>query len=281
MITRIIKLLISTVFQGIEKLKALFRKGEERSTCVVILYHDVAATHCLRFSGQMDMLSQIATPVAVDSINGLQKGTHYVAVTFDDGFAFTLDKVLPVLIQKAIPATFFIPAAYCGKEAAWISDMERREHLGRIISVDSLRLLSANNCVTIGSHGMDHRRMTGIKNNEAEEELAKSKKRLEDITGKEVKMYSFPFGDYNDSHVALARKVGYQRVFTIDASLTSGTDDEFVIGRVQVEPTDWPLEFRLKLLGAYRWMMVASYVKKRLMKLIAKDRHATIKYTME
>jgi peptidoglycan/xylan/chitin deacetylase (PgdA/CDA1 family) len=280
-IKRILKLLISIVFRGVEKLKALFRRGKKPGTYVVLLYHDVAAKYCPRFSAQMDMLSQIATPVAIDSIFRLQRGMHHVAVTFDDGFAFTLDTVLPILIQKAIPATFFIPTAYCGKEAAWIPDLERRRRVGRIISVDGLRLFSANNFVTIGSHGINHRRMTGMKNNEAEEELAGSKKRLEDITGKEVKIYSFPFGDYNDSHVALARELGYRRLFTIHPTLAAGTDDEFVFGRVQVEPTDWPLEFRLKLLGAYRWMMVASSVKKRSMKLFAKDKHAKIKYTME
>ena len=30
--------------------------------------------------------------------------------------------------------------------------------------------------------------------------------------------------------------------------------DDFVVGRVQVDPWDWPIEVRLKALGAYRWM---------------------------
>jgi hypothetical protein len=34
-------------------------------------------------------------------------------------------------------------------------------------------------------------------------------------------------------------------------------EEEFLSGRVKAEPTDWPLEFRLKLLGAYRWLPYA------------------------
>jgi hypothetical protein len=39
---------------------------------------------------------------------------------------------------------------------------------------------------------------------------------------------------------------------------------EFVLGRISVEPTDWALEFRLKLLGAYRWLPQAIALKRKL-----------------
>ena len=32
---------------------------------------------------------------------------------------------------------------------------------------------------------------------------------------------------------------------------------EFVVGRVATDPGDWPIEFRLKLMGAYRWIAFA------------------------
>jgi peptidoglycan/xylan/chitin deacetylase (PgdA/CDA1 family) len=234
-------------------------------TCVVLMYHDVTAENYHRFVRQMEKLAQLATPVGTDSISELQKGKHYVAVTFDDGFASTIELVLPGLTHKAIPATFFIPTAYLGKEAAWIANIDRRQRVGRIITADSLRLLCKHNYVTIGSHGINHRRLTEMKDDEAREELTESKRLLENITGKEVKGHSFPFGAYNDSHITMARKAGYDHVFTIDPTVAIGGGKEFVIGRIEVDPTDWPLEFTLKALGAYRWHPYVSRLKKLLL----------------
>ena len=40
---------------------------------------------------------------------------------------------------------------------------------------------------------------------------------------------------------------------------------EFVTGRIAVNPTDWELEFRLKILGAYQWLpRVIAYKRKLL-----------------
>jgi len=36
-------------------------------------------------------------------------------------------------------------------------------------------------------------------------------------------------------------------------------------GRVKVEPSDWPLEFHLKLAGAYRWFHAVSSMKKKIL----------------
>ncbi len=265
MIKRIIKLLIATAFRGVERIGFFFRHDNDKpGTCVVLMYHDVTVANYRRFVRQMEKLAQLATPVATDSISELKKGKHYVAVTFDDGFASTIETVLPVLTHQAIPATFFIPTAYLGKEAAWITNIDRWQRVGHIITADSLRLLCKHKYVTIGSHGVNHRRLTELKDDEVREELTESKRLLENITGKDVKGHSFPFGAYNDSHITMARKAGYDHVFTIDSTVAIGVGKEFVIGRIEVDPTDWPLEYRLKLLGAYRWLPTAFALKRKI-----------------
>jgi peptidoglycan/xylan/chitin deacetylase (PgdA/CDA1 family) len=251
-------------FWCFEKLWTWILKPNISGTCVVLMYHDVTSANYHRFARQLEKLAQLAAPVATDSISELQKGKHYVAVTFDDGFASTIELVLPVLKHMAIPATFFIPTAYLGKEATWITDIDRRQRVGRIITADSLRLLCEHNYVTIGSHGINHQRLTEMKDEEVREELAGSKKLLENITGKDVKGHSFPFGAYDERHVTMAHKAGYDHVFTVDPAIATGGYMEFVIGRIEVDPTDWPLEFTLKFLGAYRWQPFVSRLKKRL-----------------
>ena len=272
MIKRIIKLLIAIVFRSFERIGVLFGYVNDKTgTCVVLMYHDMMPANYHRFVRQMDMLAQLATPVATDSIMALQNGKHYVAVTFDDGFASTIELVLPILTAKAIPATFFIPTAYLGKNAVWITNINRRQSVGHIITADSLQVLSRHNYVTIGSHGINHRRLTEMMDDDARKELAESKNKLENITGIDVKMHSFPFGAYDDRHVAMAREAGYNHVFTVDPTVVSGTGKEFVIGRIEVDPTDWPLEFTLKASGAYRWQPCISRVKKFLGQCLLND----------
>lgn len=271
MIKRVVKLLIAVAFRVIEKLMAIFHRHKIPGTCVVLMYHSVSPAQRQRFVRQMEKLVKLTTPVATDSIKDLQEGNHYTAVTFDDGFASTIDTVLPVLKQKAIPATFFIPTAYLGKEATWIAEVKRRNRVGYVVTAAKLKQLSEHSCAAIGSHGIKHIRLTEMNDADANKEIAESKKLLEDITGKDVKTHSFPFGDYNGRHVTMAQNAFYNRVFTIDPTVSFGTQEEFMTGRVEVDPGDWPIEFTLKLLGAYRWHRYAVDLKKRIFNMFHRD----------
>jgi len=42
------------------------------------------------------------------------------------------------------------------------------------------------------------------------------------------------------------------------------TMGEGLIGRVDVQPTDWDVEFKLKICGAYRWVRRASAWKRKV-----------------
>jgi len=268
MIKRVVKLLIALAFWLLENLLILGRRNNKSGTCVVLMYHAVSAEQLHRFIQQMEQVTKLTIPVAAAAIKNLARGKLYCTVTFDDGFSSTIDTVLPVLNQMSIPATFFIPTAYWGKEARWITDNNRRQCFGFVITTEKLKQFSEHRCVTIGSHGINHVRLTEVSDDDAWQELAESKKILEDITGKDIKMHSFPFGSYYDRHVQMALNAGYERVFTVDPNVATGVSNEFVIGRVEVDPADWQLEFTLKLMGAYRWQPHASRLKKLLRRYV-------------
>jgi hypothetical protein len=80
----------------------------------------------------------------------------------------------------------------------------------------------------------------------------------------DVSLFSFPYGSFNSTLVQLCRDAGYARVFTTLPFLAFGKLEEFVSGRVTVEPTDWPIEFRLKILGSYRWLPLAITLKRQM-----------------
>ena len=62
----------------------------------------------------------------------------------------------------------------------------------------------------------------------------------------------------------MCRAAGYTRVFGGMPSPALGDPHEFLIGRVRVDPTDWLVEFHLKLMGAYDWVPFAADLKRRI-----------------
>jgi hypothetical protein len=65
--------------------------------------------------------------------------------------------------------------------------------------------------------------------------------------------------------MGLASRAGYKRVFLnvpVRARANCAAD---VVGRIEVSPTDWPLEYHLKIRGAYQWLPIAIATKRRLL----------------
>ncbi len=85
---------------------------------------------------------------------------------------------------------------------------------------------------------------------------------------RKVTLLSFPHGAFSDKHVELAEQAGYERTFSILPLCTYVDSLGFVIGRVKVDPSDWVIEFRLKLLGAYRWLLLAYEVKQKVRSVV-------------
>ena len=132
------------------------------------------------------------------------------------------------------------------------------------MSEQQLRQLPSD-LVTIGSHTMTHPVLPSVDDKRLEQELRGSREKLEKIINREVKLFSFPYGAFDERVVEWCRETGYGRVFTALPVFALSEPQEFVTGRVGVNATDWPIEFRLKLAGAYRWLPYA-YIWKRKIK---------------
>jgi len=263
---RMVKLAVSLLVAGGDWLSALIARSGGRqpaSYCVVLYYHAVRAKDRQRFAAQMDVLASIAVPVDLEGSGDLPAARRYAAVTFDDAFVSVVVNALPALRARGIPSLIFAPTGAIGGRPTWI---EAAHHDGSevVASAELLRSVSDQPLVRIGSHSVSHPNFRRLDDAQARQELADSKAELERITGRQVRSFSFPHGAYTERSLSLARQCGYTQVHTIAPALTRAPREAFVIGRVSVDPGDWPIEFRLKALGAYRWMVWASAFKRRL-----------------
>lgn len=258
--SRIIKFGISLLVFAASAIRGLWtrRLGEaQKATCVVLYYHSVIPGQRPAFASQLDLLVRFAEPIDLNGNLNLTSKSRYVGITFDDGFENFSEVAVPELKTRGIPATIFVISSAIGKSFGEPGSLEKTMSLERLRGLPS-------ELVTIGSHTSTHPFLPAISREAARQELVNSRLDLERMLNREVTMFSFPFGGFTEDLVVLAREAGYKRVFTTLPNLAFTSPDEFAVGRVRVDPTDWPLEYRLKLAGAYRWLPWAFALKRRL-----------------
>lgn len=222
--------------------------------CVVLYYHTVPAQHRERFARQMDVLLQLARPLPTDPLAKLEPGRLYAVVTFDDGFVSVKENAAPELHRRQIPWTVFVPSGCLGQSPAWLRHARPVARQDRVMTAEELRALAGDPLVTVGSHTVKHAHLVEVGPDRARAELAQSKADLENVLQRPVDQFSYPFGARTPALDRQARELGYRRLFTSNPAPAFRTPDEWVTGRISVDPDISPLEFHLKLLGAYRWL---------------------------
>lgn len=231
--------------------------------CVVLYYHAATVSQRSRFSRQMDLLTRWATPVPASFSGPFEPGCRYAAITFDDGFLSVVENAVPELSKRGIPCTVFIISDFLGRVPSWAEEYSDGGEPERFVTLEELVKMPSD-LVVIGSHTMTHPKLTAVSAKEAARELVESRRQLEKWLGMEVKLFSFPFGDFSQSLIGLCREAGYSRVFTTLPTQAFACPDEYVTGRVPVEPSDWDIEFLLKLFGTYRWLPYAFSLKRAI-----------------
>lgn len=260
-VTRLIKFAISLAFYVVtESWRVLLRLCGRKAppNAVVIYYHHVLSGQRQSFARQLDHLLRWTRPLPADADEPLPPDARYSIVTVDDGWKSFADNAVPELERRNIPVAIFAISDRLGQSVDGIG-------FDRLVNVDELRALNSG-VVTIGSHGATHAKMTTLSAQDAYRELRESREKLSAISGREVKLFCFPYGAYRDELIPICREAGYERIFTCMPALANLSG--LVQGRVRVDPTDLPLEFHLKLMGAYRWMPMAIAWKRRLLSAI-------------
>jgi peptidoglycan/xylan/chitin deacetylase (PgdA/CDA1 family) len=231
---------------------------EVKPRLVILYYHDVPTSSRARFARQMDKLTQRATVVGADWRGGNIKG-RVCAITFDDAFVSVLDNALPELAKRQLPCTIFVPVGSLGRAPAWT--METNFAAGEIVASQDLIKSLPSSLVTLGAHTLTHPFLSRLPREAARAEVEQSRTMLSAMSGQDVRLMSFPYGDYDQEVAAMCKTAGYELVYGIVPESVDPDNDNFVRGRVAVSPDDGDLEFFLKMSGGYWWMSLASTLK--------------------
>lgn len=109
----------------------------------------------------------------------------------------------------------------------------------RYMSEDELKEL-ANDGHSIQAHTWDHHMVTKYQGATWDSQLVMPKKRIEAITGKEVKAFAYPFGLWNKEAIPELKKRGYKMAYILSTKRDS-TEPLHTIRRMIV-PGQWSAE---------------------------------------
>ena len=130
-----------------------------------------------------------------------------VVLTFDDGREDALTHVLPALRKRGMRAAFFIPTALVGQPG--------------YLSWDGVRALAAAG-MEIGSHSVDHARLSDLPDDRVREELVQSKRALEEHLHERVDLFAYPYNSVRRRIRNEAEKAGYR--IAVSGAVHGGSD---------------------------------------------------------
>lgn len=132
------------------------------------------------------------------------------AVNNHDERLITYNKLLPLFRSLNVNERNIVI-----NELGRLSGMPAPRESHRSMTFDKLRKMSASKASVIGAHTHNHPSLAALSIEEQKHEINKSKKILEDITGKKIKHFSYPFGtylDYNSDTINICKESGFSMV---------------------------------------------------------------------
>ncbi|MGD9810340.1 MAG: polysaccharide deacetylase family protein [Sphingobium sp.] len=85
-----------------------------------------------------------------------------------------------------------------------------------IMTADELHALTASGWVSLGAHTATHPSLPSLTNEGQRDEIYRSKARLEEITGTPMSRLAYPFGDYDEQSLTIARELGFDHAVSVE-----------------------------------------------------------------
>ena len=165
----------------------------------------------------------------LDCTQQKKENERRIVITFDDGYTNVLENALEPLAQANLKAIQFLLPNLLGKCNEWdLSSGEVREPLMDAAQVREW--LAAGH--EIGSHTLTHPFLTRLPLETAREEITASKKKLEDLFGRPIEHFCYPYGDWNPAVRDLVMEAGYRTACTVDFGINTPETPRFELKRV-------------------------------------------------
>jgi peptidoglycan/xylan/chitin deacetylase (PgdA/CDA1 family) len=184
-----------------------------------------------------DTLARIIleTPSLPDTLEvSLPGARHRIAVAGADGGRAAALAAVHSLLRPAAPDVRHRLLADLAASASTDADARARD---LAMTPDQAAELASTGLIEIGAHTVSHPPMTSLHLAEQIREAADSRRRCEEIVGRRVSAFAYPYGDFNRSAASAVRQAGFMCACSTVVSAIDVSTDCYAIPRLPA--ADW------------------------------------------
>jgi peptidoglycan/xylan/chitin deacetylase (PgdA/CDA1 family) len=134
-----------------------------------------------------------------------------VVITIDDGFEDIYPYAFPLIKKYNFVASLMLPTGLVGTK--------------NYLTWDQVKEMNASGVFSIYNHSVTHANFTYISKEQMQKEIIQAKEDLQNKLGITSTTFTYPFGDINDTAIALLKENGYKGAFsTIQGQNQCDTD---------------------------------------------------------
>jgi peptidoglycan/xylan/chitin deacetylase (PgdA/CDA1 family) len=202
---------------------------------VILLYHRVGDGPS-QIEVQAETLDRHLESVAPHAItlDEALAGRGGVVVSFDDGTPEFHEAALPLLVAHGVPAVLYLATGGVGEPG--LTWAQLTECVG-------------SGLVTVGSHTHTHANLTNATEEEATEEMRRSKDLIEDRLGVACRHFAYPWAVAGPAADRAARRLFDSAAWYAWRTNRAGRTDPYRLGRVPILRDDGDFFFRRKAAG--------------------------------
>jgi peptidoglycan/xylan/chitin deacetylase (PgdA/CDA1 family) len=205
----------------------------------ILTYHSVDDSGSVisvsppRFAEHVRWLASGAVAVvSVTDLLSLAPNAAAVAITFDDGFTNFERAAWPLLRNRGLPVTLFVPTRHVGRTNQWATMSGGRMPRLPLLDWDALARL-ADEGVVLGAHARTHADLRELGDAEMADEIAGSSDDIARETGRRPEGLAYPYGSFNE-RVVRATRTSYRWACTTRLRGLSTADDPYRLPRLDV-----------------------------------------------
>lgn len=230
----------------------------KRQTPLVLMYHgigEVPATldpdnlfvPSATFAAQLDRLVERGWAVIDEAgylaaLDGAPTPPRSVLLTFDDGYVSVLERAVPMLAARGLPALCYVSPGLDGRgPAPGLPDDFA------LMTTQQMRELVAAG-VSLGCHGWDHQSMSGMDQVSLQRYTVTARDAVRAVIGTTdgPATFAYPFGHHDERAREAVADAGFSCAFA-----TYTGSGRFALPRVDINATETPRSFDLKLRTIY------------------------------
>lgn len=180
-------------------------------------------------------------------LSGERRG-KICGITFDDGYLNNLHHALPVLDAHGFSSTCYVVSQRLGKTNDWDGD-------AGIAPVPLMNAGQLNQWIAggqeIGAHTRHHVHLPKLSAEQSFQEISECKTELEAFVDAPVQHFCYPYGDFEASHVTMAKRAGFLTATTTARARCWTDSDVWQLPRVPVVRSTTLPVFWLKIATSY------------------------------